>query len=205
LKIGPRPLLESILLSFIEYGFKKYYISVHYLSEQVKSYFGDGSKWGVKISYVEEASPLGTAGGLSLLPDSISVPVIVMNGDLLTKVDFSALLDFHLANESVATMCVREYSFQIPYGVIESDGIKITKITEKPSSNYFVNAGIYVISPDIIKNMQKNVPVDMPNIFTDLIDSKNVVSMFPLHEYWLDIGRLGDFEKAQNDILEFFP
>lgn len=204
LKVGPRPLLESILLSFIECGFKTFFISVHYLSAQVKEHFLDGSAWGVSITYIEEESPLGTAGAMSLLEHKIEAPLIVMNGDLLTKVDFSALLAFHESNASKATMCVREYSMQVPYGVIESKGSQITGITEKPVEHYFVNAGIYVLSPDVVNDLEPNKPLDMPDLLNQLIEEKRKVSMFPIHEYWLDIGRLGDFEQAQTDILEHF-
>lgn len=204
LKVGPRPLLESIILSFIEHGFEEFYISLHYLADQVREYFGNGERWGVSISYVEESQPLGTAGALSLIDKELTSPVIVMNGDLLTKVDYRALLDFHDSSESVATMCVREYKMQVPFGVIEMTGSKMLSIKEKPEHDFFVNAGIYVLSADLVNSMKHNEKIDMPDLLTKQIENNHLVNTFPLHEYWLDIGRLGDFERAQQEFFEYF-
>ena len=204
LKVGPRPLLESIILSFIEHGFEEFYISLHYLAEQVREYFGSGEKWGVKIKYVEESTPLGTAGALSLIEEDLHTPIIVMNGDLLTKVDFKALLEFHESTGSAATMCVREYSMQVPYGVIKMDGSRMLSIHEKPEHHYFVNAGIYVLSDTLVNSLIPGTKVDMPDLLAGQVDGGNLVSTFPLHEYWLDIGRVGDFERAQQEFFEYF-
>ena len=204
LKVGSKPILENILLGFIEHGFNQFYISVYYLAEQIREHFGDGSKWGVNITYVQEDQPLGTGGALSLLPEHIDEPIIMMNGDLLTKINFNSLLNFHKSKNAMATMCVREYSMEVPYGVIESDELKITSIVEKPRQHFFVNAGVYVLSPDVLRNSPKSVHRDMPDLFNQLITAKENVLMFPVHEYWLDIGRLGDFEQAQIDVLNIF-
>lgn len=204
LKVGSKPILETILLGFIEHGFSEFYISVFYLADQIKEHFGDGSKWGVNIHYVEEDNPLGTGGSLSLLPDHISEPLIVMNGDLLTRINFNSLLSFHRSRGAAATMCVREYTMEVPYGVIESNDIKITSIVEKPKQHYFVNAGVYVLSPDVFKKLPRDKHKDMPDLFNDLISAQKNVFMFPVHEYWLDIGRLGDFEQAQQDVINIF-
>lgn len=204
LKVGSRPILETILLGFIEHGFNQFYISVYYLADQIREHFGDGSRWGVTIRYVEEDQPLGTGGALSLLPEHIDEPIIMMNGDLLTNINFSHLLSFHKSKNAVATMCTREYSMEVPYGVIESSDLKITSIVEKPKQQFFVNAGIYVLSPEVIKSIPKLTRKDMPDLFNDLIAKDKNVLMFPINEYWLDIGRLGDFEQAQNDVLNIF-
>ncbi len=204
LKVGSRPILETIMLGFIEHGFSQFYISVYYLAEQIREHFGDGSKWGVKIEYVEEVEPLGTGGALSLLPNTIDEPIIMMNGDLLTNIDFSNLLKFHKNRAAKATMCVREYSVEVPYGVIESKDSKITSIVEKPKQQYFVNAGVYVLSPEVFKGVPQNTKKDMPDLFNELIGSGENVLMYPIQEYWLDIGRLGDFEKAQTDVFSIF-
>ncbi|RYG16519.1 MAG: CBS domain-containing protein [Chitinophagaceae bacterium] len=204
LKVGSKPILETILLGFIEHGFSEFYISVFYLADQIKQHFGDGSKWGVNIYYVEEENPLGTGGSLSLLPGHINEPLIIMNGDLLTRVNFNSLLNFHNSHGAAATMCVREYTMEVPYGVIESSDIKITSIVEKPKQHYFVNAGIYVLSPEVFKQLPKDKHKDMPDLFNDLIKAQQNVFMFPVHEYWLDIGRLGDFEQAQQDVMNIF-
>jgi NDP-sugar pyrophosphorylase family protein len=124
----------------------------------------------------------------------------MMNGDVLTKVDFERLLDFHNDNDADATMCVREYDYQIPYGVINGEGNKITSMVEKPVQRFFVNAGIYVVSPRVIQSVSKNHHIDMPTLLEQHMDERDNVLMFPIHEYWLDIGRMDDFNKAQEDI-----
>lgn len=201
LSVGGRPILETILLSFIRAGFKNFYISVFYKPEIIKSYFGDGSKWDVSIQYVQEEQPLGTAGALSLLPrDMPNLPMIMMNGDILTNVDFERLIEFHNDNGAMATMCVRDYEYQVPYGVIVGDGHHILSMEEKPIQRFFVNAGIYVLTPKLIREVQQDTKIDMPTLLQNAIDKMEQVLMFPIHEYWLDIGRLDDFDRAQADI-----
>jgi dTDP-glucose pyrophosphorylase len=201
LKVGNKPLLEMTILNFAKAGFVNFYISTHFMPEQIKDYFGDGSRLNVNITYIHEDEPLGTGGALGLLPDDIpALPLIMMNGDVLTKVDFQRLLDFHNENEAHATMCVREYEYQIPYGVINGKGNAVVSMEEKPTQRFFVNAGIYVVSPEIIKQVSVNQVIDMPTLLDNKIQTGGKVLMFPLHEYWLDIGRLDDFNRAQADI-----
>jgi len=204
LKVGSKPILETIVDNFVEYGFSKFYISVNYKAEMIKEYFGDGSKYGIQIKYLEENQRLGTAGALSLLPELPIEPVLVMNGDLLTKVNFQHLLDFHLGNKAKATMCVREYSYQIPYGVVNISGGKIKSIEEKPVQSCFVNAGIYVLNPEVIQNIPSNTYFDMPELFKNLALNKKKAIAFPIREYWMDIGQMDDFEKAQGEFWEVF-
>jgi dTDP-glucose pyrophosphorylase/predicted transcriptional regulator len=199
LKVGDKPILETVLLSFVKSGFHKFYISTHYLPEMVKEYFGNGEKWGVSISYVYEQEPLGTGGALGLLPKDLpDLPVIMMNGDVLTKVDLEGLLAFHNENNANATMCVREYEYQVPFGVIESEGNKIKSMVEKPIQRFHVNAGIYVVGRKIIEQVRVDEVVDMPTLLERHLNES--VLMFPFHEYWLDIGRIDDFNRAQVDI-----
>ncbi len=202
LQVGSKPILETVLQSFVKAGFRNFYISTHYMPEQIENHFGDGSKWGVNIHYVYEDSPLGTGGALGLLPKDLpdDLPLIMMNGDVLTKVDFARLLEFHCDNHADATMCVREYEYQIPYGVINGEGNRITEMEEKPIQRFFVNAGIYVVSPEVVKSVPYNFHIDMPTILEQQIDINKQVLMFPIHEYWLDIGRMDDFNRAQVDI-----
>ncbi|MGL4515590.1 MAG: nucleotidyltransferase family protein, partial [Shewanella sp.] len=203
LKVGDKPILETLLNQVIRAGFKKVYISTHYMPELITEYFGDGSAWGASIHYVHENSPLGTGGALGLLPADIpALPLIMVNGDVLTTVDFELLLNFHNQYQPMATMCVREYNHQIPYGVIRGDGHRILEMQEKPIQYCFVNAGIYVVSPDLFMNVPKQEPIDMPTLLEQQIAKKEDVLMFPIHEYWLDIGRMDDFKKAQLDIKE---
>lgn len=202
LHIGNKPILETVIRSFIKAGFVNFYISTHYMPEQIQAHFGDGSEMGVNVTYVHEEQPLGTGGALGLLPKDLpkDLPLIMMNGDVLTKVDFQRLLDFHVDNGADATMCVREYDYQIPYGVINGEGNKITSMVEKPVQRFFVNAGIYVVSPEVIASVPKNHRVDMPTLLEEHMNERDNVLMFPIHEYWLDIGRMDDFNRAQADI-----
>lgn len=204
LPVGNKPLLETILQSFIDQGFHRFYISVKYKAEMIQEHFGDGSNWGISIQYLQEKESLGTAGALSLLPEKPSEPFFVMNGDLLTKVNFEQLLDFHKTYQAQATMCVREYDHQIPYGVVRLDKYRLTSIEEKPTQRFFVNAGIYVLSPDVVENIPHNQYFDMPSLFDHLVKNQQQTIAFPIREYWLDIGRMADFEKANMEFAEVF-
>lgn len=199
LKVGSKPILEIILESFLEKGFYRFYFSVNYKAEMIELYFGDGSAWDAEIRYVREEKKLGTAGSLSLLPEIPDKPIIVMNGDILTKVDYASLVDYHIAECVAATMAVREYNNRIPYGVIDVEGNTIVSIKEKPIETYMVNAGIYVLAPSVIKEVRKGEYLDMPGLYDRLIESGKKTVVFPIREYWLDIGRIEDFKKAQND------
>ena len=204
LKVGSKPILESILEQFIDAGFYNFYISTHFKAQMVKDYFGDGSKWNVNINYVFEEKPLGTAGSLGLLPKNLlDLPILIMNGDLLTKVDFVELLNFHNRLNGDATMCVREYDFQVPYGVVKSKDHIITSIEEKPRHSFFVNAGIYVLNSSMLDNIDGQSYLDMPELIQRQIDNSGQVTLFPIHEYWMDIGRIDQFKKAQQDYNNF--
>lgn len=204
LPIGSRPILETILENFIEHGFHRFYISVNYKADVVKEYFGNGSRWGVQIEYLEEDHRLGTVGALTLLPETPSEPLFVMNGDILAKVNFSAMLDFHLAYCSVATLGVRQYSHTIPYGVVTVNGHQLVNIVEKPEQNVFVSAGIYLLSPDVLQMIPSDQYYDMPTLFQRAIFSGMSATGFPIHEYWIDIGRIEDFERASQEYRGVF-
>ena len=201
LKIGKKPILETILERILDAGFHDFYISTCYKSDMVRDYFGDGGKWNVNIRYICEKEPMGTAGALGLLPDDMpDLPLLVMNGDLLTKINFEHLLQFHKEEGGLATMCVREYDFQVPYGVIKSEGRRITSIEEKPVHKFFVNAGIYVLEPELVRSLNKTSYLDMPDLLEDKINQNQQINMFPVHEYWLDIGRMEEIERARGSI-----
>ncbi|RXJ72808.1 alcohol dehydrogenase [Veronia nyctiphanis] len=202
LKIGDRPILETVIRSFMKAGFENFFISTHYMPEKIHEHFGNGSVMGINITYIHENQPLGTGGALGLLPADLpeEKPVIVMNGDVLTTVDFESLLNFHTDNDADATMCVREYEYQVPYGVISSKGKKITGMEEKPVQRFHVNTGIYVISPRVIRSVIKNEAIDMPTLLEQHMAERDNVLIYPVHEYWLDIGRPDDFDRAQQDI-----
>ena len=201
LKVGDKPILELILQSLVDTGFHRFYISTHYLPEMIQNHFGDGSKWNANIQYVHEEEPLGTGGALGLLPaNEIQMPMLLMNGDLLTRIDYLSLLEFHHRHQGEATLCVREYENQIPYGVIQSDGYRIKQIVEKPVQRYFISAGIYILSPELIQRVLPGQRIDMPTLLEQEIAAGRNVNMFPVHEYWLDIGRIDDFNRAQAEV-----
>lgn len=203
-EVGGRPVLEIILQRFIEQGFNRFYLSVNYKGHMIEDYFGDGSLWGADIRYLREDRRLGTAGALGLIEEKPAEPLVVMNGDLLTKVDFGHLLDFHREYEAWGTMCVRRYDFQLPYGVCQIDRHHLREIEEKPVQRFFVNAGIYVIDPRVLDMVPKGEEYDMPRLFQGLMDQGRTVTAFPVREYWLDIGRMEDFQRANADYLEHF-
>ena len=202
LKLGGKPILETIVESFISFGFHQFYISTHYMPDTIKEYFGDGSQWGVDIHYVHENEPLGTGGSLGLLPDTLpDLPILMMNGDLLTKIDFVQLLKYHETYQPVCTMCVREDEYKVPYGVVEADGMKITSLVEKPTHKYFINAGVYVVSRKMVSAVTSNTRIDMTELIEQRLKNSEFISMFPVHEYWLDIGQKVDYYQAQKDVI----
>lgn len=204
LKVGNKPILQTIVEKFAEYGFTDIIMCVNYKSHIIQDYFGDGSAFGVTIEYILEEQRMGTAGALSLLSSMPEEPFFVMNGDLLTNVNFEHLLEYHTSQNALATMCVREYDFQVPYGVVNVEGSRILSIVEKPVHKFFVSAGIYMLSPDVLELIPKNEFYDMPTLFEVLIAQKKTAVSFPLREYWLDIGRIEEYERANNEYHEFF-
>lgn len=204
LKVGNKPILETIILNFKKYGFTEIILSVSYKSEIIEHYFGDGSNFGVNIKYVHEDKRMGTAGALSLIREKLNEPFFVMNGDLLTNINFEHLHDFHIANNCMGTMCVREYDFQVPYGVVNIKDSKILSIEEKPTHKFFVSAGIYMLSPDVLKYIPEDEFYDMPTLFEKLISEKQNAISFPLREYWLDIGQIDEYKKANEEYSEVF-
>ncbi|MBM7700751.1 nucleotidyltransferase family protein [Kurthia huakuii] len=199
LKIGNKPILQIIIENFKSYGFNNFVLCVNYKKEIIQSYFKNGAQFDVNIEYIEEDKRLGTAGALSLLQHDVKDPIFIMNGDLLTQVDFSKLLEYHLETGSIGTMCVREYEYQIPFGVIQTDEHKLISIQEKPLKKEYVNAGIYMLSPKAIKYIPYHEFYDMPELFNKLISMDMNTSVFPIHEYWMDIGQLADYEQANKD------
>jgi len=204
LKVGNKPILETIILNFKKYGFVNIVLCVSYKSEIIEEYFKDGSAFGVNIEYVRENKRMGTAGALSLAKDKLDEPFFVMNGDLLTNINFENMMDYHISNNSIATMGVREYDFQVPYGVVKTEGVNIVSIEEKPVHQFFVSGGIYVLSHEVLKYIPKDEYYDMPTLFEKVIEEKEKSISFAIHEYWLDIGRIEEFEKANNEFYEVF-
>lgn len=204
LKVGNKPILQTIVEKFAEYGYTNIVMCVNYKSHIIQDYFGDGSSFGVNIEYILEEKRMGTAGALSLLREKPTEPFFVMNGDLLTNINFEHMMDYHLQNNSIATMGVREYDFQVPYGVVNIDGIDITSIEEKPVHKFFVSGGVYVLSPEVLEYIPNDEFFDMPTLFEKVITDKKKSISFPIREYWMDIGRMEEFEKANNEYHEVF-
>lgn len=202
LKVGSKPIVETIVEGFKQYGYTNFIFSVNYKKEVIQNYFQTGEAFGVYIDYVEEEKRMGTAGALSLIKNRPEDPFFVMNGDLLTQVNFDQLMQFHVEQGAMATMCVREYEYQVPYGVIETNGTDLIAIKEKPNHRSFVNAGIYVLSPDVFDYIPQNTFYDMPTLFEALIAAGEKTSVFPIHEYWLDIGQVDDFQRANEKYKE---
>jgi dTDP-glucose pyrophosphorylase len=203
LPVAGRPILETIVLTLAEQGFRRIFMAINYKAEMIQQHFGDGAQWGLTIEYLQEKAQLGTAGALSLLPGVPDASVLVMNGDLLTHANLTSLLDFHDDHKSAGTMAVREYDFRVPYGVVDLKGIAIAGIQEKPLQRFFVNAGIYALSPAALHMIPKEQAIDMPALFARLIEAGMSTSAYHLREYWLDIGRLEEFERAQREWLHF--
>jgi NDP-sugar pyrophosphorylase family protein len=197
-----KPILEGIVENLVSEGFRRLYVSVNYRADMIMDHFGDGSSWGIEINYLREATRLGTAGALSLLPQSPQHSIIVMNGDLLTRANLSSQLEFHEAHKSAATMAVREYDFQVPYGVVRTSGERITSVEEKPVQKFFINAGIYALSPQALAHIPRDTYFDMPTLFDRLNASGALTIAFPLREYWLDIGRVEDYEQANTQLAD---
>jgi len=204
LHVGGRPILETIVNGFVNNGFTNITMCLGYKSEYIQNYFKDGSDFGASISYIFEGKRMGTAGALTLLKKKLGKPFFVMNGDLLTNIDFNKMLDFHIENNSKATMCVREYDIKVPYGVVNVTNENITSIKEKPIHKFFVNAGIYLLEPECINLIPNNEFYDMTSLFEKLISDNEKITSFPLSEYWLDIGKLDDYEKANADYHRIF-
>ncbi len=199
LRVGGKPILETIIEKFLERGFQNYCLAVNYKAEMIMDHFGNGSKYGCNIEYLHEDQPLGTAGALSLLPTRPTVPIIVINGDVLTKVDYNHLLSFHHEHNAKATMCVREYGIQVPYGVVVVDDHHFVSIEEKPVHKFFINAGIYVLNPETLSMLTPWEHCDMPSLLNRVAQKKQETAVFPVREYWLDLGQIEDFNRAKGE------
>lgn len=205
LRVGDKPMLEHLIDQFKLQGFCNFYISTHYLPEVIKNHFGDGSDWGVNINYVHEETPLGTGGALGLLPKNLpDLPLILMNGDVLTKLNYAKLLSHHNKNNFAATMCVREDEHRVPFGVIETENQLITQMVEKPTYRYKINTGIYVLHPEIVNSVAKEQRIDMPTLLEQHKNQGKRIGTYTSYDYWLDIGQMKDYQKAQRDIHTYF-
>lgn len=204
LNVGPHPILETIVEGFCRQGFHRFAISVNYRAEMIERYFGDGSRWGAHITYLREDRRLGTAGALGLLPALPQETLLVMNADVLTRVDYRRMLDFHAATGAAATMAVRDYSQEVPFGVVELSEEHVTQLVEKPVTHYFINAGIYALEPECLELVPAGEYYDMTSLLVELLHNTRKVSSFPVHEYWQDVGRPADLSQAREVYSQVF-
>jgi NDP-sugar pyrophosphorylase family protein len=204
LSVGGRPLLETIVRNVVEQGFSDIFISVNYKAEIIQDHFGDGSEFGARVRYVHETERLGTAGALGMFPFTPDLPLLVTNGDILTTINYGALLEYHNGTPADATMAVREHKVHVPYGVVSTSEGFLQTIREKPTESWFVSAGIYVIGRSVFDHVERGVKIDMPTVLERVMANKGRVAVYPIREYWLDIGRMEDFEQAHAEFNEVF-
>ena len=199
LPIGGKPVIARIAEQLKKHGIDEIFVSINYKGSQIKNWFEKNPIIGAQISYLEEKEFLGTAGALSLLPNIPSNPFIVINGDIISPVNFGSLLEFHQQSQNSMTLCTREFNFQVPYGVLKLNGSQLLSIEEKPSQNIFINAGIYVINPELLKYIPENKRFDMPELINIAIKEGKEIGCYPVSDYWLDIGTPQDYIKADEE------
>jgi dTDP-glucose pyrophosphorylase len=199
LKVSGKPILEHIIEKAKFDGFTKFVLAVYYLGNTIENHFKDGSQFDVEIDYLRETKPLGTAGALSLLTKNLHQDLVVTNGDVITEINYGQLLDFHTSHNATATMAVRLHEIQNQFGVVQTDGVKITGYEEKPILRSNINAGVYAIKPEALKLLAANENCDMPTLFERLKAHSMLTVAYPLHEHWLDIGNTSDFRKAKSN------
>ena len=204
LEIGGKPILEIAVENLIKSGFYKIVLAINYKGHMIEEYFGNGKNWGCEITYIREKKKLGTSGALSLLPINLEKPFFIMNADLLTKVNFSDILDYHLEHNTIATVCVSQYDLEVPYGVVRTDSHGLISVNEKPVQSFFVNAGIYIAEPEILHFVPKNKKIDMTDLLNIILEKGHKISVFPIREYWLDVGRTEDLMQANKDYKDYF-
>jgi len=198
LPVGGRPLIERIVGRLRESGIDHIVVTTHFKPEKIVEHFGDGRTFDVTMTYVQEDEPLGTGGALGLIPNVVE-PILVINGDILTEVDFRALRDYHREQGADLTVGVRRYTFSVPYGVVENSGVRVMRIDEKPEMTLFVNAGIYLLEPSVFDYVGRGVRLNMTDLIQTAIEAGLSVVSFPVHEYWMDVGRTDDYLQAQAD------
>jgi dTDP-glucose pyrophosphorylase/CBS domain-containing protein len=202
LPVGEKPLLEHIIKGLSSHGIRDIWLTVHYRSAQIRDYFGEGRKWNIQIHYINEEEPRGTAGALGLLPKPFDTAFLLMNGDLLTRLNYRALYQFHRDTEAAMTVCVKEHQVNVPYGVVEAQDGLVYGLSEKPISRFHINAGIYMLTPELLRYIPQGNAYNVTDLIRTLIANGQKVVSFPVQGYWQDIGQLPDYEKARRDFAE---
>jgi dTDP-glucose pyrophosphorylase len=197
LEVAGKPMLEHIIERAKVDGFRNFIVSINYLGHMIEDYFGDGQKWDINIRYLREDTPLGTAGSLSMLPKNIEEPFVVTNGDVLTDIRYGDILNFHSRHHALATMAVRQYELQNQFGVVKVKGVEIQGFEEKPIYRSHINAGIYVLDPVALSELESSQYCDMPTLFERVRQSAGLTIVYPMHEPWLDVGRPDDLTQAR--------
>lgn len=202
LRVGTRPILEIILSLLRDWGIGEVYLAVNYKADMIESYFQDGAQWDMSIRYLREPKRLGTIGALSLIADEIDRPVLVMNGDILTRLDFRKMYRAHCDSGGVMTVGVRRYDLQVPFGVVNIDGTRVTSLAEKPVLEFSVNAGIYLLEPATVRRIPHDTQFDATDLISGLLNEHQPIHSYTIHEYWLDIGQLPDYERANREFSD---
>ncbi len=205
LPVGGRPILETIVRQLRRHGIVRVFLSVNYHADQIKAHFRARPDLDLQVEFLEETEFLGTAGSVSLLPEKPTASLIVMNGDILCPVNFSNLLDYHETSKRAMTVCTREFSFRIPYGVIVRQGAELLEIEEKPEQRFLINAGIYVLEPRVLALIPDRQRLDMPDLIRKVAGEHGGVGCYPLSEFWLDIGSPTDYQEAGTRFETAFP
>lgn len=197
LRVAGRPILERIVLHLVSFGIRRIFLAVHYRSDVIEAHFGDGSRFGCRIEYLREPQPLGTGGALTLLPSRPEPPVLLMNGDLVTQADVGRMLDFHALERAAATMAVRSHFQTIPFGCVELDGVRVRQLEEKPRITRLVNAGIYVLNPDLLSRIPAGREYAITDLFADMLSRDERVCGFEVEGDWIDVGQKDALERAR--------
>jgi len=197
LKVAGRPILERIILHLMSYGITDIYLAVNHLAEIIEDYFGNGEKLGCSIKYLRESKPLGSGGAISLLPETVTTPVILMNGDLITEANIGNLIDFHQSNGFYATMGCSSYIHEIPFGCIEANGAKLVEISEKPTITRWINAGIYMLSEEAVRAIPRDEFFPITRLFDDALQTQKPCGVYTIDGDWIDIGQKAQLDYAR--------
>lgn len=195
-EVAGRPILERIVLHLVGYGIRHIFISVNYLADTIRQHFGAGERFGCRIEYLQEERALGSGGALSLLPRRLDHPLLVMNGDLVSQFDVSRMLDHHRQERAAATLAARHHQVDVPFGVLEVRDGRLERLTEKPSAHFQINAGIYVLEPEVLELIPSDRFYPMTNLFERLLTEGRKVAVYPIEEDWIDVGRRDDLSRA---------
>jgi dTDP-glucose pyrophosphorylase len=204
LRVGDKPILELIIEQFKEYGFRNFIISLNYKGSIIEEYFKDGKDFDVNIEYIRETKKLGTAGSIALVKEKLTRPFIVINGDILTGIDFDKFLNHHIDNNFNITVGVRNYEINVPYGVLVTENMIIESLEEKPTYKFNINGGVYALNPEITKYIQEEEVYNMTDLIEDAMDNHQRSGIYEIIEYWTDIGQIEDYKQANRDIHKFF-